>query len=159
MNGCNLDSARLKMRADRAAGTEKSVVQVSMCAGTCRPQSRFSHASILGDCRAPKNGVSVPVKNPSNRRENTGYQVQLGTKLTLSMVWDQSSTAYMTTSGARVENVDEAIQFLTDDANPVRVLMAQARQPPTNRNGCEGPAPGGHKGPVEGWAWCSCSKN
>ena len=31
MNGCDLDSARLKMRADRAAGTEKSAVQVSMC--------------------------------------------------------------------------------------------------------------------------------
>ena len=56
VNGCDLDSARLKMRADRAAGTEKSAVQVSMCAGTCRPQSRFSHASIFGHCRALKNG-------------------------------------------------------------------------------------------------------
>ena len=58
VNGCDLDSARLKMRADRAAGTEKSAVPVSTCAGTCRPRSRFSHASIVGHCRAPKNGGS-----------------------------------------------------------------------------------------------------
>ena len=31
----------------------------------------------------------------------------------------------------------------------VRVLMAQARQPFTYRNGREGPSHGGHKGPVE----------
>ena len=42
--------------ADRAAGTDKSAVHVSMCAGTCLPQSRFSNTSIIGDCRAPKTG-------------------------------------------------------------------------------------------------------
>ena len=56
VNRCDLDSARLKMRADRVAGTEKSAVQVSICTGTCRPQSRLSHASVIGDCRAPKTG-------------------------------------------------------------------------------------------------------
>ena len=44
------------VRADRAAGTEKSAVQVSMCLGTCLPQSRLSHASIIGHCRALKTG-------------------------------------------------------------------------------------------------------
>ena len=53
MNGCDLDSARLKMRADRAAGTEKSAVRLSTCAGTCRPQSRFSPICILGHFRPP----------------------------------------------------------------------------------------------------------
>ncbi len=54
VNRCDLDSARLKMRANLVAGTEKSAVQVSMCAGACRPQSRLSHASIVDECRAPK---------------------------------------------------------------------------------------------------------
>ncbi len=41
-------------------GTEKSALQVNMCAGTCQPQSRFSHTSIIGDCRAPKRGGWIP---------------------------------------------------------------------------------------------------
>ena len=45
----------------------------------------------------------------------------LGTQLSLSMVWDQVRAAYMVTSGAGVENVDEAIQLLTDP-KPVSVL-------------------------------------
>ena len=60
------------MRADQAAGTEKSAVQVSMCAGTCRPQSLLSHASIIGHCRAPKTGGSVPGINLTDRLDN-GY--------------------------------------------------------------------------------------
>ena len=75
LNGCNLDSARLKMLADRAAGTEKSAVRVSMCAGTCLPQSRFSHASIVGHCRAPKNGGCAPGKIVSVCGENSRYDV------------------------------------------------------------------------------------
>ncbi len=51
VNGCNLQSGSFKMRADRAAGTEKCAVQVSMCAGTWRPQSRFSPA-LSEHCRA-----------------------------------------------------------------------------------------------------------
>ena len=64
MNGCNLDSARLKfkMRAGRAAGTENSAVRVSMCAGTCRPQSRFSPSSVLGHYIAPNRCVPNPAK-------------------------------------------------------------------------------------------------
>ena len=73
MNGCELDWARLKMWADQAAGTEKCAVQVSTCTGTCLPQSRFSHASIIGDCRAPKIGGWVPGINSTHRGENSGY--------------------------------------------------------------------------------------
>ena len=54
----------------------------------------------------------------------------------------------MVTSEAGVENVDKTIQLLTD-TKPVRVLMAQAMQPFADRNGREGPAKGGRKGPVE----------
>ena len=75
-------------------------------------------------------------------------RAQFGAKLTSSAVWDRIRGAYQACSGAGVENVDEAIQLLTD-AKPVRVLMAQARQPFTDRNGREGPAQGGGKGPVE----------
>ena len=52
MNGCNLQSGRFKMRADRAAGSEKSAVRVSMCAGTWLRQSRFSSAHSECNCRA-----------------------------------------------------------------------------------------------------------
>ncbi len=61
------------MRADRAGGTEKNSVQVSMCAGTCRPQSRLSHASIVDDCRAPKTRGWVPEKILTFRGEKSGY--------------------------------------------------------------------------------------
>ena len=72
MNGGDLDSARLKMRADRAAGTEKRTVQVSMCAGTCRLQSRFSHVSIIGINSAPKSSGFAAVRKVSHRREEIG---------------------------------------------------------------------------------------
>ena len=52
-------------------------------------------------------------------------------------------------SGAGVENVDAAIQLLTD-AKLARVLMAQARQPFTDRNGREGPGQEGSKATVDG---------
>ena len=63
------------MRADRAAGTEKSAVQVSTCAGTCRPQSRFSHASIVGIVERRKMVVQPPGKKVANRREKSGYNI------------------------------------------------------------------------------------
>ncbi len=50
--GCNLQSGRCGMRADRAAGTEKSAVRLSMCAGTWLFQSRFSSAHSERNCRA-----------------------------------------------------------------------------------------------------------
>ena len=71
-----------------------------------------------------------------------------GTKLTLSVAWDHVWSPYPTSSGAAVENVDAAIQLLTD-AKPARVLMAQARQPFSYRNGREGPAQGGRKPSVD----------
>ena len=52
--------------------------------------------------------------------------------------------AFQSSSGARVENVDAAIQFL-NDTRPGRVLMAEVRQPFSNRNGREGQAQGGRK--------------
>ena len=73
MNGCDLDSARLKMRAGRAVGTEKSAVRLSTCAGTCRPQSRFSHASILGHFRAPNSWLLLRWKKVTFPLENSGY--------------------------------------------------------------------------------------
>ncbi len=50
VNGCNLQSGRFKMQADRAAGTEKSAVLVSMWAGSVR----HSRNAIVEHCRAPK---------------------------------------------------------------------------------------------------------
>ena len=73
VNGCDLDSAWLKMRAGRAAGTEMSAVRLSTCAGTCRPQSRFSHASILGHFRAPKSWLLLRWKKVTFPLENSGY--------------------------------------------------------------------------------------
>ena len=46
---------------------------MSMCAGTCRPQSSLSHARIIGHCRAQKTGGSVPVRKVTYRREKTGF--------------------------------------------------------------------------------------
>ena len=68
--------------------------------------------------------------------------------LDMSVVWDQVSAAFQSSSGAGVENVDEAIQLLPD-AKPARVLMAQVRQPVSDRNGREGQAQGGRKPPVD----------
>ena len=42
-------------------------------------------------------------------------------------------------SGAGAENVDAALQLLTDSI-PARVLLAQVRQPLSDRNGREGQA-------------------
>ena len=54
----------------------------------------------------------------------------------------------MSTSGAGVENVSEAVQLLSDP-KPVRVLIVQARQPLADKNGREGSPQGARKGPVE----------
>ena len=40
-------------------------------------------------------------------------------------------------SGTGVENVDAALQMLNDNSKTARVLMAQVRQPFSNRNGQE----------------------
>ena len=61
------------MRADRAAGTEMSAVQVSMCTGTYRPQSRFSHASVIGINSAPKRSDLNAVRKVTYRREKIGF--------------------------------------------------------------------------------------
>ena len=66
-----------------------------------------------------------------------------GAALEFSVVWDQVRAGFhmSTASGAGVENlnVDAALQLLTD-SKPARVLMAQARQPLSDRNGREGHA-------------------
>ncbi len=86
MNGCYLrfDSARLRILAtgNRAAGTEKSAVQVSMCAGMCQPQSYLSHSSIVGDRWAQKKGVWILGKRMTYTRGKSGYTMQ---NLTLSI--------------------------------------------------------------------------
>ena len=43
-----------------------------MCAGTCRPQSPFSHASIIGINSAPKSSGFAAVRKVSHRREEIG---------------------------------------------------------------------------------------
>ena len=47
-------------------------------------------------------------------------------------------------SGAGAENVDAALQLLTD-SKPARVLIAQVRQPFSDRNGRDGQGYGGRK--------------
>ena len=69
-----------------------------------------------------------------------------GTILNISVVWDQVRTAYHASSGARVVNA--ALPLLTD-SKLTRVLMAQVRQPFSNRNGREGQANGGRRLPVD----------
>ena len=69
------------MRADRAAGTEKSAVQGSMCTGTCRPQSRFSPSSILGHFRAPNSWRILRWKKMTFPLENSGYIIEKGSML------------------------------------------------------------------------------
>ena len=71
-----------------------------------------------------------------------------GTTLDISVVCDQVSAAFHASSGAGVENVDAALQLLTD-SKPARVLMAQVRQPFSDRNGREGQAYSGHTGRQE----------
>ena len=78
VNGCDLDSTRLKMRADRAAGTEKSAVRLSTCAGTCRPQSRFSPSTILGHFRPPIRCSILRWNKVTFPLENSGYIMELG---------------------------------------------------------------------------------
>ena len=68
-----------------------------------------------------------------------------GEALEFSVVWDQVRAGFHVSTGARVENVDVALQLLTDskpapDSKPARVLMAQARQPLSDQNGREGQA-------------------
>ena len=62
-----------------------------------------------------------------------------GMPLDAAVVWDQVRSGYHMSSGAGVENVDAALQLLTD-SKPARVLMAQVRQPFSDRNGREGQA-------------------
>ena len=71
-----------------------------------------------------------------------------GIKLILSAVWDQVCAGYLATSGAGVDDVNKAIQLLTD-TKPARVFMAQVRQALADQNGRGGQAQGGRKGPVE----------
>ena len=51
-----------------------------------------------------------------------------GLPLEASMVWDQVLAAFVMSSGAGAENVDAALQLLTD-SKPALLLLAQARQP------------------------------
>ena len=69
-------------------------------------------------------------------------------RLDISVVWDQARTAFHASSSAGVENVDAALQLLTD-LKLARVLMAQVRQPFSDRNGREGQTHGGRKPPVD----------
>ena len=63
-----------------------------------------------------------------------------GQPLSFAAVWDAVRTGYLMSSGTGVENVDAAaaaLQMLNDNSKPARVLMAQVRQPFSNRNGQE----------------------
>ena len=62
VNRCNLHSGRFKVRAGRAAWTEKGAVRVSMCARTWLPQSCVSPKLVLGHYRAPNRCVQKPGK-------------------------------------------------------------------------------------------------
>ena len=61
-----------------------------------------------------------------------------------SVVWDQVGAAYLMSSGAGAENVDAALQLLTD-SKPARVLLAQVRQPLSDKNGRDDQGYGGRK--------------
>ena len=54
--------------------------------------------------------------------------------LEFSVVWDQVQAGFLMSSGAGAENVDAALQLLTD-SKPARVLLAQVRQPFSDKNG------------------------
>ena len=62
-----------------------------------------------------------------------------GAALDFSVVWDQVRAGFHASSGAGAKNVDAALQLLTD-SKTARGLMAQARQPFSDRNGREGQA-------------------
>ena len=63
--------------------------------------------------------------------------MQNGYPLNFASVWDAVRTGYFMSCGTGVENVDAALQVLTNNSKPARVLMAQARQPFSNQNGQE----------------------
>ena len=67
-----------------------------------------------------------------------------GVPLESSVVWDQVRVAFLMSSGAGAENVDAALQLLTD-SKPARVLLAQVRQPLSDKNGRDGQGYGGRK--------------
>ena len=67
-----------------------------------------------------------------------------GVPLELSVVWDQVQAAYIMSSGAGAENMDAALLLLTD-SKPARVLLAQVRQPFSDKNGRDGQGYGGRK--------------
>ena len=64
-------------------------------------------------------------------------RMQNGSPLSLASVWDAVRTGYLISCGTGVENVDAALQLLNRNSKPTRVLMAQVRQPFSNRNGQE----------------------
>ena len=63
--------------------------------------------------------------------------MQYGSQLSFAAVWDAVRTGYLMSCGTGVENVDAAIQLLNGNSKPARVLMAQVRQPFSNRDGQE----------------------
>ena len=54
-----------------------------------------------------------------------------------AVVWDQVRAAFLMSLGAGAENVDAALHLLTD-SKPARVLLAQVRQPFSDKNGRDG---------------------
>ena len=57
--------------------------------------------------------------------------------LVFAVVWGAVRTGYLMSCGTGVENVYAALQMLTDNSKPTLVLMAQVRQPFSDRNGQE----------------------
>jgi hypothetical protein len=66
----------------------------------------------------------------------------------MSIVWDMVRAAYLGTSGASVEDVSETLSLLSDH-RPVRVLLAQTRQPFADKNGRDGAAPAVRKDTID----------
>ena len=64
-------------------------------------------------------------------------RMQYGSQLSFAAVWDAVRTGYLMSCGTGVENIDAALQLLNGNSQPARVLMAQVRQPFSNRNGQE----------------------
>jgi hypothetical protein len=73
---------------------------------------------------------------------------QGGVKLVHSVVWDLIRSAYLSTRGAGSEDVSEILNLLSD-AKPMRVFMAQMRQPLAYRTGQDGAAQDGRRGNIE----------
>ena len=77
----------------------------------------------------------------SNVNEGTRILLRVrmhnGSQLNFAAVWDVIRTGYLMSCGTGVENVDAALRMLNDNSKPARVLMVQARQPFSNRNGQE----------------------